>query len=156
LNHTTGVKMVHVPYKGQGPAMTATLGGHTSLMMASLVAALPHVKGGRIRALGISSAKRAAVAPDIPTIAEAGVPGFEVVQWFGMFAPANTPRDIIAKVHAGVVRTLQEPSVKQHFVSDGAEPIGSTPEQFAAVVAADLRKWGKVIREARIKLDGGT
>jgi tripartite-type tricarboxylate transporter receptor subunit TctC len=151
----TGLKMVHVPYKGQGPAMTATLGGHTSLMMASLVAALPHAKGGRIRALGISSAKRATVAPDIPTIAEAGVPGFEVVQWFGMLAPANTPRDIIAKLHAGVARTLQDPAVKEHFVSDGAEPIGSTPEQFAAIIAADLKKWSKVIREARIKLDGG-
>jgi tripartite-type tricarboxylate transporter receptor subunit TctC len=155
FNHSTGLKMLHVPFKGQGPAMTALLGGHTSLMMANLVSALPHTKSGRIRALGISSAKRAPVAPDIPTIAEAGVPGFEVVQWFGMLAPANTPRDIIGKLHAGVVRTLQDPSVKEHFVSDGAEPVGSTPEQFAAVIAADLKKWGKVIREARIKLDGG-
>ena len=155
LSHMTGMKMVHVPYKGQGPAMTATLGGHTSLMMASLVAALPHVKGGRIRALGISSAKRAAVAPEIPTIAEAGVPGFEVVQWFGMFAPANTPRDIIARLNTGIVRTLQDPGVKEHFVSDGAEPVGGTPEQFAAVIAADLKKWARVIRDARIKLDGG-
>jgi tripartite-type tricarboxylate transporter receptor subunit TctC len=155
FNHVTGLKMVHVPFKGQGPAMTALLGGHTPLMVANLVSALPQVKAGRIRALGISSAKRSPVAPDIPTIAEAGVPGFEVVQWFGMLAPANTPRDIVAKLNAGVVRTLQDASVKERFLSDGAEPIGSTPEQFGAVIAADLRKWAKVIRDAGIKLDGG-
>lgn len=155
FNHTTGLKMVHVPYKGQGPALSDLLGGHTSLMMANLLSALPHLKGGRIRALGITSTRRAPVAPDIATIAEAGVPGFEVVQWFGVLAPANTPRDIIARLHAGVVRTLQDPSVKAHFVNDGAEPMGSTPEQFAAVIGADLRKWGKVIRDARIKLNEG-
>ncbi len=155
FNHTTGLKMVHVPYKGQGPALTDLLGGHTSLMMANLLSALPHVKGGRLRALGITSTRRSPIAPDVPTIAEAGVPGFEVVQWFGMLAPANTPRDIIDKINAAVVRTLQDPAVKAHLVNDGAEPIGSTPEQFAAVIGADLRKWGKVIRDTGISLDEG-
>jgi tripartite-type tricarboxylate transporter receptor subunit TctC len=155
FNYTTGLKMVHVPFKGQGPALSDLLGGHTSLMMANLLSALPHAKSGRLRAFGVTSARRASVAPAIPTIAEAGVPGFDVVQWFGVFAPANTPAEIIAKLHAAVARTVQDPAVKLHFVNDGAEPIGSTPEQFAAVIRADLRKWEKVIRDAGIKLDGG-
>lgn len=155
FNHTTGLKMLHVPFKGQGPALSDVLGGHTSLMMANLLSALPQAKSGRLRALGVSSARRAAVAPDIPTIAEAGVPGFEVVQWFGVLAPANTPIDIIRKLHTGVVRTLQDPGVRERFVSDGAEPVGSTPEQFAAVIRADLTKWGKVIKDAGIRLDAG-
>jgi tripartite-type tricarboxylate transporter receptor subunit TctC len=155
LCHTTGIRMVHVPFKGQGPALTDVLGGHTSVMMANLLSALPQAKAGRLRAFGVSSAKRTTVAPDIPTISEAGVPGYEVVQWFGVFAPGGTPGEIIAKVHTAVVRALQDASVRERFVSDGAEPIGSTPEQFAAVIRADLNKWGKVIRAAGIKVDGG-
>jgi tripartite-type tricarboxylate transporter receptor subunit TctC len=151
--HMTGLKMVHVPFKGQGPALTEVLGGHVSLMMANLLSALPHARTGRMRAYGVSSAKRAAVAPDIPTIAEGGVAGYEVVQWFGILAPAATPREIIARLHAGTVRVLQDPVVKERFVTDGAEPIGSTPEEFAAVIRADLQRWGKVIRAAGIKLE---
>ena len=155
FNHMTGLKMVHVPFKGQGPALTNVLGGHTMLMMANVLSALPQVKNGRLRAFGVTSAKRTAVAPDIPTIAEAGVPRYEVVQWFGVLAPANTPQDVIDKVHAGIVRALQDPAVRERFMSDGAEPIGSTPQQFAAVIRADMKKWAKVIKDAGIKLDGG-
>ena len=142
FNHTARLKMVHVPFKGQGPALT------------NLLSALPHAKNGKVRVYGVTSAVRATVAPDIPTIAEAGVPGFEVVQWFGVLAPAATPRDVSAKLHAAIVRTLQDPAVRNQFVNDGAEPIGSTPEQFASVISADLKKWQKVIRDAGIKLDG--
>ncbi|HYC44326.1 MAG TPA: tripartite tricarboxylate transporter substrate binding protein [Burkholderiales bacterium] len=155
LKHMTGIKMVQVPYKGTGPALTDTLGGHTSLMMANLLSALPHVKAGRLRPYGVSSAKRSAVAPDIPTIAEAGVRGFEVVQWFGVFAPAGTPPEIIGSVNGAIVRALQDPATRARFTSDGAEPVGGTPEHFAAVVRADLKKWGKVIRETGIRLDSG-
>ena len=155
FNRMAGLKMVHVPFKGQGPALSDVLGGHTSLMMGNLLSALPNVKAQRLRAYGVSSAQRAAVAPEIPTIAEAGVPGFAVVQWFGVFAPAGTPPDVMAKVHSGVVRALQDPATRERFVSDGAEPVGSTPEQFAAVIRADLRKWEKVIRDAGIRLDAG-
>jgi tripartite-type tricarboxylate transporter receptor subunit TctC len=155
FNHMNGIKMVHVPFKGQGPALSDVLGGHTSLMMANVLSALPHAKSGKLRALGVSSAQRAAVAPTIPTIAEAGVPGYEVVQWFGVFAPAATPQEIVTRVHTAVVRALQDPTVRERFVSDGAEPIGNTPEQFAAVIRADLAKWARVIRDARIRLDGG-
>ena len=154
--HTAGIKMVHVPFKGQGPALTDVLGGHTSLMMANVLSALPHTKAGRLRALGVSSAKRTTVAPQVPTIAEGGVPGFDVVQWFGVLAPGGTPNDIIAKVHAALVHTLQDPTVRERFLTDGAEPVGSTPDAFAAVIRADLRKWGAVIRAAGIKLDGGS
>jgi len=147
----TGLKMVHVPYKGQGPALIDLLAGHVSLMMASILSALPHVKNGRLRAYGVTSTKRAAVAPDVPAIAEAGVPGYEVVQWFGILAPANTPREIIVKVHAGVVRAVQDPAIRERFISDGAETVGSTPEEFAAVIRADLSKWSKVIKNAGIK-----
>jgi tripartite-type tricarboxylate transporter receptor subunit TctC len=149
----TGLKIVHVPYKGQGPALIAVVAGEVSLMMANVLSALPHVRNGRIRAHGVTSDKRATVAPDIPTIAEAGVPGYEVVQWYGVLAPANTPRDIIAKLHAATVRALQDPATKQRLISDGSEPVGNTPEEFAAVIRADLKKWSKVVKDAGIKLD---
>jgi tripartite-type tricarboxylate transporter receptor subunit TctC len=155
FNHTTGIRMVHVPFKGQGPALTDVLGGHTSVMMANLLSALPHAKAGRLRAFGVSSGKRSTVAPEVPTIAEAGLSGYEVVQWFGVLAPGGTPGEIITKVHAALVRTLQDASVRERFLSDGAEPVGNTPEQFAAVIRADLARWGRVIKAARIKLDGG-
>ena len=147
----TGLKMVHVPYKGQGPALIDLMAGHVSLSMANMLSALPHVKNGRLRAIGVTGAKRASIAPGIPTIAEAGVPGYEVVQWFGVLAPARTPRDIIARLHAGVVRAVQDPAIRERFSSDGAETVGSTPEEFAAVIRADLSKWSKVIKDAGIK-----
>jgi tripartite-type tricarboxylate transporter receptor subunit TctC len=149
----TGLKVVHVPYRGQGPAMIDLVAGHLHLMMANLLTALPHVRSGRVRAYGVSSIKRSNVAPDIPTIAEAGVPGYEVVQWFGVLAPANTPRDIIAKLHAATVRVLQDPTIKERFISDGADTIGNTPEEFAAIIRADLKKWGKMVKDVGIKPD---
>ena len=148
---TTGLKMVHVPYKGVGAAVVDVMAGHVPLMMANLLSALPHIKAGKLRAYGVTSLKRAGVAPDIPTVAEAGVPGFEVVPWYGILAPANTPRDIIAKLHAGTVYALQDPATREHFVSDGAKPVGGTPEEFATVIRDDLAKWGKVTKDAGIK-----
>ena len=148
---TTGLKMVHVPYKGVGPAMVDVMAGHVPLMMANVLSALPHIKAGKLRAYGVTSLKRATVAPDIPTVAEAGVPGFEVVPWYGILAPESTPRNIIARLHAGTVHALQDPATREHFISDGAEPVGSTPEEFAAVIRDDLKKWGKVIKDAGIK-----
>ena len=149
----TGLKIVHVPYKGQGPALLDVMAGHVSLMMANVISALPQVKNGRIRAIGVTGLKRAAVAPDIPSIAEAGVPGYEVVQWYGVLAPAATPRDIIARLHAATVRALQDPAIKERFVSEGGETVGSTPEEFAAIIRADLKKWGKVVKDAGIRID---
>jgi tripartite-type tricarboxylate transporter receptor subunit TctC len=150
---TTGLKMVHVPFKGQGPALTDLLGGHTMLMMANVLSALPHAKAGRMRAYGVSSARRTTVAPEIPTIAEAGVAGYEVVQWFGVLAPAATPRDVVVKLHETVARVLQDPAVRERFKSDGADPVGNTPEAFAAVIQGDLKKWSRVIRETGIRIE---
>jgi tripartite-type tricarboxylate transporter receptor subunit TctC len=147
----TGTKIVHVPYKGQGPSVIAVVSGEVSLMMGNVLSALPHVKNGRLRAIGVTSAKRAAVAPEVPTVAETGVPGYEVVQWYGLLAPANTPRDIIAKVHSATTRALQDPATRQRFIAEGGEPVGNTPEEFTAIIGAELKKWGKVIREAGIK-----
>jgi tripartite-type tricarboxylate transporter receptor subunit TctC len=149
----SGTKVVHVPYKGQGPALIDLLAGHVELMMANLLIALPHTRNNRVRTYGISSARRSPVAPEVPTIAEAGVPGYEVAQWFGILAPANTPREIVNRLHAATVRVLQDAQVKERFLADGAETVGNTPEQFAAIIRSDLEKWGKLVKAAGIKPD---
>ena len=147
----TGLKAVHVPYKGSGLAFGDVVAGYVSLMTPSMLSALPHIKSGRMRAYGVTSAKRASGVPDIPTIAEAGVPGYEAVQWFGILAPAGTPREIINKLHSGVVRALQDAELRKRFINDGAEPVGGTPEEFAVLIRSDTAKWAKVIKEAGIK-----
>ncbi|MBI4193623.1 MAG: tripartite tricarboxylate transporter substrate binding protein [Betaproteobacteria bacterium] len=147
----TRLKMVHVPYKGSGPGVVDLMAGHVPIMTPSIITALSYVKNGRLRALGVTSGKRTAGAPDIPTIAEAGVPGYEAVQWFGVLAPAGTPRDIVGKMHATVVRVLQDSDTRKRFINDGADPVGSSPEQFAAFIRAETVKWAKVVREAGLK-----
>ena len=144
------LKMLHVPYKGSGPGVTDLIAGHVPVMMPNMLSAQPHIKSGRLRALGVTGTKRAPGADDIPTIAEAGVPGYEAVQWYGVLAPAATPRDIITKLHAGVVRAMQNPEVRQRLLNDGAEPVGSSPEQFGAYIRAETEKWAKVIKAAGI------
>ncbi len=146
-----GLKMLHVPYKGSGPGVTDLIAGHVPSMMPNMLSAQPHIKSGRLRALGVTGSKRAPGAGNIPTIAEAGVPGYEAVQWYGVLAPAATPRDIITKLHAGVVRALQNPDVRQRLLNDGAEPVGSSPEEFTAYLRAETAKWAKVIQAAGIK-----
>ena len=147
----TGLKMLHIPYKGSGPGVTDLIAGHVPAMMPNMLSAQPHIKSGRLRALGVTGSKRAPGADDIPTIAEAGVPGYEAVQWYGLLAPAAVPRDIITKLHAGVVRALQNPEVRQRLLNDGAEPVGSSPEEFAAYLRSETAKWAKVIQAAGIK-----
>lgn len=146
-----GLKMLHVPYKGSGPGVTDLIAGHVPSMMPNMLSAQPHIKSGRLRALGVTGSKRAPGADNIPTIAEAGVPGYEAVQWYGVLAPAATPRDIVNKLHAGVVRALQNPEVRQRLLNDGAEPVGSSPEEFTAYLRAETEKWAKVIQAAGIK-----
>ena len=146
-----GLKMGPAHYKGMGPAIADVVAGHLPLIIGDILGSLPHVKAGRLRAYGVTSSNRATVAPDIPTIAESGVPGFEVVQWFGILAPANTPRDIVAKLHAAAVHAVQDPATKALLIGAGAEPVGSTPEEFGAVIGNDLKKWGKVIKDAGIE-----
>jgi tripartite-type tricarboxylate transporter receptor subunit TctC len=122
-------------------------------MMANILAALPHMRNARILAHGVSSAKRSTVIPEVPTIAEAGVPGYEVVQWFGILAPAATPREIVTRLHSASVRALQDPQVKQRFLADGGETVGNSPEDFANIIRSDLAKWGELVKQAGIKPD---
>jgi len=149
-----GLKMIHVPYKGAGPALVDIIAGHVPLMTANILSSLPHVRAGRLRAYGVTSAKRSPGAPDIPTIAEAGLPGYDAVTWFGVLAPAGTPRAIVMKLHTGVVRAVNDPAVRNRFVSDGADPSPSkSPEEFAALISSETSKWAKVIKDAGIQPD---
>lgn len=153
FTHMTAIKVVHVPYKGQGMALIDVVAGQVSLMMANVISALPHVRNARLRALGVTGPKRAVVAPDITTVAEAGVPGYEVLQWYGVLAPEATPRAIIGQLHRAVTLALQDPKVRERIVADGGEPVGNTPDEFAAVLRNDFQKWGDLIRRAGIKVD---
>ena len=151
LNVLGNVKMVHIPYKGTGPAMIDMLAGHTAVMAGTMVTTVPQIRAGRLRGLGITTTERNNAAPEIPTVAEAGLPGFESVQWYGLLAPANTPRDIVNRLHGEMVKVLQQPEIRQRFASDGADPVGNTPDQFAAYVQSELVKWDKVARSAGIE-----
>ncbi|HEX9684738.1 MAG TPA: tripartite tricarboxylate transporter substrate binding protein [Burkholderiales bacterium] len=151
--YMTGTRMLHVPYKGQGMALIDVVAGQVPLMMANVISALPHVRTGRLRALGVTGPRRASVAPDIPTIAEAGVPGYAVLQWYGVLAPAKTPREIIARLNAAVVHAVRDARIRERITGDGGEPVGNTPDQFSAILRADYEKWGEVIRKAGIRVD---
>jgi tripartite-type tricarboxylate transporter receptor subunit TctC len=149
----TGVKMLNVPYKGTSPAIADLIAGHVMLIFESVQATMPHIRANRMRALGLAAPKRSAAAPDIPTIAESGVPGFELLSWYALLAPANTPRDIITKLHGETVKALATSEVRERFESFGTDPVGSTPEALAAQIRSDLAKWGKVARTANIRAD---
>ncbi len=144
------IKIVHVPYKGSGGAMVDLLSGQVTTMTTTTLSAMPFVRSNRLRALGVTAAKRSVALPNVPTIAEAALPGYEAVQWYGVLAPAGTPRDVVGKLHAAVVRALQEAPVRERLLVDGAEPVGNTPDEFAAIIRNDLVKWGKVIKDAGI------
>jgi tripartite-type tricarboxylate transporter receptor subunit TctC len=151
FNHAAGVRMTHVPYKGTAPAMIDMVAGHITVMAATILTGMPQIRAGRIRPLGITSSKRSAAAPDIPTVAEAGLPGFESLQWYGAVVPAQTPKDIVGRLHAEFVRVLAMPDVKERFLADGTDPVGDTPEHFGIYVRDELTKWAKVAKAAGIK-----
>jgi tripartite-type tricarboxylate transporter receptor subunit TctC len=153
LKALAGIEMMHVPYKGTGPALTDLLGGQIQLMFNSMPSVLPLVAGGKLKALAVGSARRCAAIPDIPTVAEAGVAGFENVTWYGMFAPARTPHEIIVKLNKLVVRILAEPEMAQRLVSQGAEPRSSTPEELTRFMHVESERWKKVIKAANIRLE---
>jgi tripartite-type tricarboxylate transporter receptor subunit TctC len=150
---TTGTDVVHVPYKGGAPATTDLIAGQVQLLFVSIPSVLPHVKGGRLRALAVSTSKRSASAPDVPTVAESGYPGFDYSNWNALFAPAKTPQAIVKKVNASVVGALRQPDVAQKLSSQGADPAPGTPEELARYMRADAEKWRKVIKAAGIKPD---
>lgn len=147
----TGVDIVHVPFRGGGPARNATLGGHVQINFANLLSASPFVKNGRLRALGVSTRKRTAGMPEVPTIADAGVPGYEVMQWNGVIAPRGTPKAIVAALNRDINEIVSRPDVQKMIIGSGSEPEGGTPEEFAAFIKADIAKWTKVVRDARLK-----
>ena len=153
LKFMTGIDLLHVPYKGGGPAMTAAIGGQTQLVVGTSVGMLTHVRAGKLRAIAVTSAHRSAAAPDIPTFAESGVPGYEHEPWNGMFGPAGLPKSVLARVNAEVARILRSPEVKKIFERDAADVVGGTPEQFGAVLKAEIAKWTKVAKAAGIKAD---
>lgn len=148
-----GIDAVHIPYKGSSPALADLLGGQVSLMFDNMPSSLPHVKAGKLRALAVSTLKRSPALPQLPTVAESGLPGFEVSVWFGVLAPAGTPRDIVTKLNGAIVKSLQTPDVHERLVSQGAEAIGNTPEQFTAQMQRDLVKWAKVVKDSGAKLE---
>ena len=147
------INMVHIPYKGAGPAFADLLGGHFHLMFPTLQSAVPYVKSGRLRLLAVTTEKRSTVFPDTPTMAEAGLPGVVASAWFGIQAPRGTPKAIVDRLHAETVKALQDPTVRQRFSSEGAEVIGSTPDEFRKFIAGEIAKWTKVVKDAGIKLE---
>lgn len=149
----TGTDMQHIPYKGSGPMMIDLVGGQVQISMAGAVASIPHVKAGRLRALGIGDLKRSAFLPNIPTIAEGGVPGYQAVIWTGMFAPAKTPRPIIARLHKEVVRILQRPDFRERVSTLGSDVVGSTPEEWGKFLASEIGKWARIAKIAGFKAD---
>ena len=148
-----GLNLLHVPYKGSGPAVTDMLGGQVDLMFDSITSARPHILSGKLRALGVTSAKRSATLPGVPTIAEAGVPGYEVSPWFAVFAPAGTPAAIVNKINAALIDAMKQPDTVAKFETIGAEPIGTTPQQLATHLDKELARWGALIKERNIRMD---
>lgn len=148
-----GIEAVHVPYKGTGPAITELVGGQVQMMITGVVALMPHVKSGKLRGLAVTSAKRVAALPDLPTVAESGVPKFDVSSWFGVFLPAGVPKPILTKMNGEIRRIVDIPDVRQKLVSQGADPETNTPEEFAAYVKSEMAKWGKVVRDTGARAD---
>ena len=152
LRTMAGINIMHVAYKGGPPALTDLIGGHVALMFNSLPAVLPQVKSGKLHALALAAARRNPTLPDMPTFAEAGLPNFEAGSWYGILAPAGTPREVVTRLHAETVRMLALPDVKQRLAAEGSEGIGNTPEEFAAQIQRDAARWAKVARDAKIPL----
>jgi tripartite-type tricarboxylate transporter receptor subunit TctC len=148
-----GVDMTHVPYKGAAPAMNDLIGGRIQLMFDNLASSLAQVRAGRVKALAVTTAKRSALAPDLPTIAESGLPGFDINTWFGIFVPARTPREVVERLHAEFTRALAAPDVREKMVSLGAEPVGSTPAEFAAYIRSEEAKYARVIKASGARAD---
>jgi len=146
-----GVQIVHIPYKGGAPAMTDLLGGRVQMMFDNIITSLPHVKEGKLRALAVTAPTRSKLMPDVPTMAEAGLPGQEVSGWVGLVAPAGTPPEVVSKLSSEIARILRDPDTQSKIV--GTEAIGSTPEEFGSFMRAEAAKWARLVKEANIRAD---
>ncbi len=153
LQITSGVSMLHVPYKGSGPGLAALIGGEVQLLVAGLATLLPQMNSGRVRVLAVTGSRRAKIAPDIPTVAESGVPGFVFDVWYGMVYPGGTPRPIVLKTSGEINRLLKVPAVSERFTSIGLEPSGTTPEEFGELIRREIPRWQKVAQDAHIKVE---
>lgn len=146
-----GVDLLHVPFKGGGPSMIDVIGGHTKIVFSSLVQTTPHLKSGKLKALATGGDKRSPVLPDVPTVAEAGVPTYRAVNWWGIVAPAGTPQPIIAKLHKAIGEVQNAPEVKEQFAREGADIVQMRPEEFGKFIESEMTKWGRVVKEGKIK-----
>jgi len=148
----TGTQMTYVPYKSGNAGLSDALAGHVPLMIGNILAVLPHVKSGRFQAYGVTTAQRAVAAPDIPTIAESGLPGYESVQWFGIMAPAGTPREIVTRLHRDIVQVVQDKEISRKFLADGAQAqTSASPDEFQSFMRAEIAKWAQVVKQAKLK-----
>ena len=148
-----GVDIVHVPYKGSAPAVADLLGGQVQMMFDNMPVSLPHAKAGKLRALAVTSLKRSPALPDVPTMDEEGLKGFDATSWFGLLAPAGTPKDIVAKLNAASVAALATPDMRERLAAQGADPIGNSPDQFAAFIKAEIEKWAKIVKASGARVD---
>lgn len=153
FNTAAKVKMVHIPYKGPAAAITALLNGEASVGFLLTAAVLPHVKAGKLRALAVTGKNRSPAMPELSTVAEAGIPGYEIVAWQGVFAPGGTPNDVVKKIHSDMIAVLNMPDVKRALLAQGLETIASTSEEFSEYIRNDLAKWARVVREANVRVD---
>jgi len=153
LKRMAGIDIVHVPYKGSGPATTDLIGGHVTMMIDSMPSSIAHVKSGKLKVLGVSTAKRVPALPDVPTIAESGLPGFDIATWYGVWAPVKTPKEIVSKVSSEIATALKRPDLKERLAGLGAEGVGSTPAEFAAYCESEFKRWAKVVKDSGAKLD---
>jgi tripartite-type tricarboxylate transporter receptor subunit TctC len=149
----TGVKLAHIPYKGSAPAVTAMLGGEIDALFDNVPNVLQQIKAGKMKAIGVSGLQRSVLLPEVPTIAESGVPGYEVNVWFGMQVPAATPRPVVDKLNRDIVTLLKEPDVVKRFRDQGVEVVASTPEQFSKLVQSEVVKWTQLVQDANIRIE---
>lgn len=151
FKYMTGTNIVHVPYKGNAPALIDTLADHIPFMFNAIITSLPHVKAGKLKALAVTSGQRSSLAPELPTMIESGLPGFEVSPWYGVVAPVRTPKETIGRLNSEIVKVLRAPDLKERFSSQGVELVGGSPEQFDAYIRQEISKWEKVLKAAGIR-----
>ena len=147
------INMVHIPYKGTSPAVVALLSGEVAVMLAPALTLLTHIKANKVRGLAVTGTKRSPAFPGLPTVAESGLPGFEARQWYGVLAPAGTPKEIVTRLNSEIVTIVRSPEVTKRFLSDGSEPVGSTPEEFARYIKAEIAKWAKAVEASGARVD---